>query len=252
MPDNISPAELAAAQLNATAAPSTPPAAPSTPAAAPAAPGTVQPGDLDSLNRAFDPAKYLPKKDSLGRWVNANAGRKPKTPAAAAATGRSFVAPDAEPAAGPAPAGAPAGAQGDRFDLAAEMYCRAGYSTLDGIFSGDGEWLPENDGEHVALRGAVATYLRHKQADDLPPGLALALAVGTYAAKRTSKPRTLSRIRFFAYWVKSKIYAWRTGRSLDHLPPPPPAPPAEQRPLPPQNLPHADSSPAPDAHRAAA
>lgn len=261
----VSAADLAAENLSTTkpaAAPSlTPTPTPPTAAENPAPTVTGDPGktpDVDSLGRPFDPQKFAQKKDSRGRWVNKNAGRKPSSPAAATNTGRSYVAPDAPPtipgaAAGQLPpdasgtaAAAPGPGAADRFDLAAEMYSRAGYSILDGVFAGNGEWLPESDAEHVALRGAMATYLRHKQTDDLPPGLALSLALATYGARRFSKPNTLTRIRMLSYWVRSKIWAWRTGRALDNLPPPtPPAPASEQRPLPPQNLPPADSSTAP-------
>ena len=267
----VSAADLAADNLSGQKpATSTPPqtaAAAPTPAAAPAATTAEAPApavtgvpgktpDIDSLGRPFDPAKFSPKKDSKGRWVNKNAGRKPSTPAAASSSGKSYVAPDATAAVNatgqPLPDGsgtaatAPGAVSADRFDLAAEMYSRAGYSILDGVFAGNGEWLPESDAEHVALRGALATYLRHKNTDDLPPGLALSLALATYGARRFSKPNTLTRLRMISYWVRSKIWAWRTGRALDNLPPPtPPAPASEQRPLPPQNLPPADSSTAP-------
>jgi hypothetical protein len=254
-PETVTPAELAADQIAQNA--------PASPAATPAAPQYVKPADpidvqktagnvqaptaapagapqVDSLGRAFDAGKFAPRFDSRGRWINKNAGRKPTTPAGAQESGKSFVPPDAAPAAPTAQPITPAaaiGPQSDRFDLAAEMYCRASYSIADGIFSGDGEWLPESDGEHLALRAAVATYLRHKNTDDLPPGLALALAAGTYGAKRMSRPRTLSRLRMFGYWIRARIYAWRTGRRLDDLPPQPPAPQSEQSPLPPQRGP---------------
>lgn len=256
----VTAADLAADNFSGSTKPAATPTEPkatagSTSAAAPApepAPAGV-PGaapELDSIGRPFDSAKFAPRKDSKGRWINKNAGRKPASPTAAGASGKSYVAPDAPPghtAADPAATAAPGAIPGqptaDRFDLAAEMYTRAGYSVLDGVFAGNGEWLPESDAEHVALRGALATYLRHKQTDDLPPGLALSLALATYGARRFSKPNTLTRLRLFAYWIKSKIWAWRTGRALDSLPPPtPPAPASEQRPLPPQNLPPSDSS----------
>lgn len=252
--ETVTAAALANDNLPTAPAPAVPaPAAPPAPAGPaeppPATAGT--PAEVDSYGRPFDPQKFAPRKDRKGRWINKNAGRPPKSAHAAAASGKSYVAPDPAPAgepsapAGPAggPAPAPAAPQSDRFDLAAEIYARAGYSVLDGLFSGDGEWLPESDGEHVAFRGALAAYLRHKGTDDLPPGAAFALAAATYAGKRITKPRTLSRLRLFSWWLRSKIYAWRTGRSLDDLPPPaPPAPAAAAQPLPPQNLPPADSA----------
>jgi hypothetical protein len=195
--------------------------------------------EKDALGRTFDPQKFAPRKDSRGRWVNKNAGRKPSTPAGAQDSGKSFVPTDAAPE---NPKNEKPAGTGDRFDLAAEMYSRAGYSILDGVLCANGEWLPENDGEHIAFRGALAAYLRHNGTEDLPPNFAFYLAVATYASKRVTKPRTLSRLRMFGYWIRARIYAWRTGRRLEDLPPAPPAPPSESRSLPPQDLPPAGSS----------
>lgn len=236
-PETITAAELAADQL-------TPPPAAAAPSVSPPAIPAGVPGaapEVDSLGRPFDAAKFAPKKDTRGRWVNKNAGRKPGSAPAATSTGKSFVAPDPDatpPAAAAAADGPATPATADRFDLAAEMYTRAAYSVADGIFSGQGEWLPESDGEHVGLRQALATYLRHKGSDDLPPGVSLGLAVATYGAKRMSRPKTLSRLRLWGIWLSTKIYAWRTGRRLEALPAVA-APESEQRFLPPQDLPKA-------------
>ena len=216
-----------------TPVPTLAPTAPTPTSASPGAEITPAPTETDALGRAFDATKFAPRKDSRGRWINKNAGRKPGSAAAAAVSGKSFVAPDPQ---APAVAGVP---QSDRYDLAAEMYCRAGYSVLDGVFSADGEWLPENDSEHVALKTSLATYLRHKQSDDLPPGPAMALALATYSAKRLTKPRTMTRLRLFIYWAKSTWYSFRTGRKLDGLPSGAPAPLTEQSPLPPAPSPAA-------------
>lgn len=232
---------ITAAELAAEALPLEPSARGEANAAPQAAITSPAPAETDSLGRTFDAIKFAPKKDSAGRWVNKNAGRKPKSPTAAELSGKSFVAADAPPA------DAPPGAA-DRFDLAAEMYCRAGYSVLDGLFSANGEWLPESDGEHVALRGSLATYLRYKGSDDLPPGFALSLALATYASKRMSRPRTMTRLRLFVYWLRSWWHTFRTGQRLADLPPPaPPAPASESSPLPPQrNLPAKDSAQEPN------
>lgn len=180
------------------------------------------PPNRDSLERQFDPLKFKPEKDSLGRWKNLKGGRPPKNKAAPAdpqrevnpqttsQTAASFVAPDA-PAA-PIPPGP------DKFDLAADMYCRAFYATADSIFSGRGEWAPDSDAEHEQLRDAAAAYMRAKGIDDLPPGPALLLAVGTYAAKRIQRPNTNTRWRMLMDYWRARLASWWSGRKIDALP----------------------------------
>ena len=195
------------------------------------------PGDLDSRNHKWDANKYHPRKDSIGRWIVKNAGRKKKGAVEFADADPNKPTPTS-PTESASVVGSVVGttANGDRFDLAAELYTRASYSIADGIFSANGEWLPESDGEHVALRGAVASYLRFKNSDDLPPGLALSLAVATYGAKRVSKPNTQTKIRMFAGWLRAKVIGWRNGGRLASLPFVP-VPPSETTPLPPQSFP---------------
>lgn len=213
-----------------------------------AAPMDPKPGDLDHAGTPYDPATHEPRKNREGKWAGKPGRRKGGSNAPKPATGKPMpqsVVGDAT--GGPVAPTIPGERLGDRFDLAAELYTKAGYSMLDGIFNGNGEWLPENDGEHVALRGAVATYLRHKNSDDLPPGLALALAVGTFGAKRISRPNTAMRIRFFGAWIRAKIQGWRNGGRLAELPAVS-APVSQQSPLPPQTALPGNSSSAVDPH----
>lgn len=229
-------------------APAESPAPPSTlPADAPPPappPPNPFPGVKDSLGREFDPLKFRvkdgrPQLDTKGRFCPANSGRKsPDAPAgspakspaaspstAAPAADRPAVARSTLPPDNPTPPGP------DRFDLAAEVYCRGFYAGADAIFSGKGEWMPDDDSEHVNLRTALATYLRHKGAEELPPGYALAFAVATYGAKRVQRPNTNTRIRDIVSHWKNKFAAWRAGRKLAALPavelaPEPPKAPA--------------------------
>lgn len=195
---------------------------------------TPKPEELDSKGRKFDPTKHAPKKDVLGRWINKNVGR-PRKSETATQPKTDASQPVSQVGNAESPVGIPGHPSADRFDLAAELYCRAGYSVLDGAFSANGEWLPESDGEHVALRGAVATYLRHKGTDDLPPALALSLAVATYGAKRISKPNTATKLRIYFVWIRERWSTFRNGRRMENLPVAT-APDSEKRPLPPQSL----------------
>lgn len=206
------------------------PVAPTSPAPAPS-PAAAAPVQTDAIGRPFDGAKFFPRKDSLGRWVHRGVGRKPANGAAPKPTaakpspeappagtptepqpaGQSFIAPD------PAPAAAVASGP-DRYDLAADMYCRAFYSMADSILAGKGEWAPDNDAEHEQLRAASAAYMRAKGMEDLPPGPALLLAVATYSAKRIQRPNTATRLRMFVDYWRARFSTWRTGRKIDALP----------------------------------
>ena len=195
----------------------------------PPADGGPAPGELDTWNRPYDPAKNFPRKDTLGRWVvrRATAG-KPGVPAASPPAGapQSFVGEPGQPM---PPMSGPGRAPGpDKYELAAEMYCRTFYGLTDMAFDGAGEWYPENDGEHTGLKTAAAAYLRFKQSDDLPPALALALAVGIYAAPRFVKPRTKARVAKVLALVRTE---GRTDETIPLAPPvapPPSVPPAGQ------------------------
>jgi hypothetical protein len=153
-------------------------------------------GDRDKTGRKFDPNRHAPRLLPSGRWASKRPhGRPRKTPA-------SFVATDPQPS---APPPAPEMPPADKYELAAELYCRTGYSLADGIFAGNGEWLPESEAEHLAIKQSVAAYLRHKQSEDLPPGWALALALAGYGAGRIAKPNTQKRIAALTGWIASKL-----------------------------------------------
>lgn len=206
----ITPAELAAASTPETPAnptPSTPP--PASPPPGPAA-------EVDSLNRPFDAEKFAPRKDSQGRWINRNAGRKPKSAAASLDSGRSFV-PD-EPSAPTAPLAA----LPDIYDAAAEMYCRLFYGLAEMTLGGSGEWQPKDDAEHQTLKKPLSDYLREVGTVELPKWMTLALAAGIYAGPRLALPN--SRARLAAIWC------FLTGQpnraELDATPPAPEKPAA--------------------------
>lgn len=209
--------DLAAATIATAPEPTSGTVKPQTP---PAGPELGSPVEKDSLNRPYDPAKFSREKDKLGRWKNLNAGRKgghgaspesaSRDPAAGNGVGSSSViAPDAPTPKGP-----------DKYDLAADMYCRAFYATADSLFAGKGEWAPDNDPEHVGLRDAAAAYLRAKGMEDLPPGPALLLAVATYSAKRIQRPNTNTRWRMILDYWRARFASWRSGRKIAAQPAP--------------------------------
>ena len=181
-----------------------------------------KPGELDAWNRPFDSNSFLPRKSKIGTWIPKGAGRKSKNPQPTS-THQTNEKTNSKTSSGSVVGETETEKQqilsaGDRFDAAAEIYTRAAYSITDGIMNGNGEWLPDNDGEHVAFRTALAAYLRAKNSEDLPPGAAFALAAASYAGKRVTRPNTATRIRLIGAWVKAKWQNWRNRKTLAALP----------------------------------
>lgn len=215
--------------------PASAPVASSSPPPAPSGDNSPKPGDTDKNGTPWNPERHHARRNRDGEWAKKPGRPKGGTNSPGAKETPKSVVGTAEQSAAITANVAPIG---DRFDMAAELYTRAGYSVLDGVFSANGEWLPESDGEHIALRGSVASYLRHKGSDDLPPGLALSLAVATYGAKRISKPNTATKLRLYFAWIRARWQTFRHGRASDALPRAEIAK-SEQHPLPPQTSPGA-------------
>jgi hypothetical protein len=183
---------------------------------------------IDNNGDNFDATIHAPEKTKHGYWKKL----KPRPYGFAKTASASAQGPTPSPSVVGGISGESSAAPiGDRFDMAAEVYSRAFYSVSDGLMAGGGEWLPENDGEHVALRGSMAAYMRQKGMDDLPPGLAFALAMATYAGKRVSKPNTQTRLRLFAAWTKARWGAFRHGQRMGNLPDAVAVADSEKRPL---------------------
>ena len=147
----------------------------------------------DDRGNPFDPVRHLPKKHpKTGVWLPK---RQPKAGTAAPA-GSPFVAPDPEPPAPPPPP--------SEYRIAAEAACAITYAL--GMTIGGDEWSPTTD-EHAQLLPAWETYLKTKQVRDVPPGLALTIAMLAYAGPRFSRPKTLSRLQKIKLWFVS----WRAN-----------------------------------------
>ena len=182
----------------------------------------------DSLGREFDPVRFRPKKDILGRWINLRSGpgrpgANPKSsgdprkanPNPENNAGGANPPPPADPAASVIPPDEPMPEKPalppgeDCFTIAAHGYLFAGYSILDGIHAGHGEWMPDDAAEHEGMKQAIAAWLRSRQSDDLPPGAAFAVAAIAYAVKRHQRPNT--QIRWRIWWLY--LRAWWGNRS---------------------------------------
>ena len=180
-------------------------------------PSKPQIGQVDTAGTVFDAEKHMadetgrPKTDVHGRFYSKHVGRKkggpgnPKPPREPKIPGPDDVPEFNKGPEQPPVSGLPSMPRGpDRFDHAAELYCRTFYGTATAAFADDG-WQPDNEAEHVGLKTSVAAYLRAKNSDDLPPGLVLAMAVSAYSGKRLTRPKTKDRLLFLWGIVKRKL-----------------------------------------------
>lgn len=79
-----------------------------------------------------------------------------------------------------------------------------------GVAIGGEEWQPVVNpevgiNEPEMLTGAFADYFEAKGVEDFPPGVALTMAVLSYAAPRFQQPKTKTRFGLLKAWLKNKF-----------------------------------------------
>lgn len=80
------------------------------------------------------------------------------------------------------------------------------------------EWQPSPDkSDREMLVIAFEDYFRSKGVVDIPPGIALSLALFSYAVPRLSQPQTSSRIALGWAWVKYRINGAFSRASRDDI-----------------------------------
>lgn len=85
-------------------------------------------------------------------------------------------------------------------ETAAEIYIQTGV-----CFFGH-EWLPAPDmSDRAGLVHAFAQYFSVKGIEDVPPGIALAIAMFGYAAPRFYRPQTANRLKLIWSWFRVKM-----------------------------------------------
>ena len=94
-----------------------------------------------------------------------------------------------------------------------------------GVTIGGDEWMPttvQTEGgpisEQAGLEYAFGNYFESQGLTDIPPGIALAIAVGGYALPRFTKPKTKSQLGKLKDFIGSKYLAWRSRRKQDKKP----------------------------------
>jgi hypothetical protein len=119
-----------------------------------------------------------------------------------------------DPAALPAPVPVPAAVKKPTrpvdYENLGNMCAGLWFSGGENVFGPD--WVP-NDQEREGIPKAFTQYFRAKEIGDIPPGVALCLALGTYSLTRWSKPTVRERIAGFGALVKGRWRSWREGRA---------------------------------------
>ena len=205
----------------------------------------------DTLGRAYDAAKFLPRFDSLKRWVNRRAGRKPRnapkkeithmttetpetteTPAPAADTTATPPAPAPEPPAGAAPAfddiaaaanapePPPEAATPAAKDAGADAEVNTTAETIIGIIQTALVMIGEDEGvlsdpEKTLLRRPLQRVLDKYDitSEALPPEVDFAVALAMIVIARLKKPKTATTFVKFKTWLQNKL-ARRRGEKL--------------------------------------
>jgi hypothetical protein len=167
-------------------------------------------GKTDIKGRAYDPAIHeSPMRINRDGWIACKRGRvdvstKPATPS------RSKIVPPTQgkPA---APVSAVAIDPAIEAQASAEM-C-AGLFFTGAMFVGGEEFKPDDKAEQDFIVGSMKNYFIAKGCPDIPPGVALAGALGFFIAKRWTRPKFTEKRQGWWAWVKSTVKSFRENRN---------------------------------------
>lgn len=212
--------ETPAADLIGGEAP-TPTAAPASTTAAPKPPAPVEnrfAGVTDSIGRKFDPAKFAmgadgPRFDSMRRFINANAGRKPaigapskaEKPGDSAPAGSSVLHVPNAPA---APAETPQPIETVETVIGVIQTALIMIGEDEGVLS---------EAEKMLLRKPLERVVKKYELGELPCELDLAMAVAGVVISRLSKPKTQGRIERFKMWIAGKVADHRGAKRAEKI-----------------------------------
>jgi hypothetical protein len=87
-----------------------------------------------------------------------------------------------------------------------------------GIVAGGSEWQPRVDNsiglnEAETMTKAWRDYYASKGIRDIPPGVALTIALTAYTLPRAMMPQTQGRLKRVKNWLGSKWLAWKSRRA---------------------------------------
>lgn len=130
--------------------------------------------------------------------------------------GKSTIGNPEKSASQSAPAQNPQIVEAQKAAANGQFAAMATFATLQGIF---GEEFKPNPNSHIGdefqfLAGAYGNYFLAKGVSDIPPGIALVIAIGTIAGQRLGMPKTKSRIARIKDFFIGKFFSWRAKKTV--------------------------------------
>lgn len=161
------------------------------------------PRDIDGV--AFDPKLHTGTQLKNGKW-------RTKRGAVSGSTVARSRRDKSEPVADPA---AEKRALLESQSRAAGAVAAASVFMMGRALGGD-EWTPRTDpvNEVEMMQTAFGDYFVAKGINDFPPGVALCVALGMYAAPRFTMPETQTRVQRFKAWIALRMARRRLRAEL--------------------------------------
>lgn len=182
----------------------------------------------DKHGFSFDPKVHKTKKD--GAPLLTAAGLLWRKPGQRPKQSKSFIYQGAPRPGEDAPPGV--GTEAAHYEASGRVMAETIFSIGQMLFGQ--EWAPikiegEID-ERAQMSSAWAEYSRAKGINDIPPGVAVAIAMASYSLPRLAKDNTKKKIGGFFGWIKNRKRK-RTApppppekaETINQAPPPPPA-----------------------------
>lgn len=159
--------------------------------------------EVDDEGTPFDPAIHTGTKLKSGVW------RKKKQ---TGANPGSFVAPSRKRTASTATESATPVVDQNAEAIATGTVIASLFLGMCQSIGGE-EWEPTKQ-ERDFQTSAWQAYCVAKQYNQLSPGFALAVALGSYAAPRFTKPKTSAKVSRVYQWVALRAVRWKLKREL--------------------------------------
>jgi hypothetical protein len=158
---------------------------------------------LDGRGKPYNPATHEVSA-ATGKAIKKRRGTK------------SSVATPASPAQNSAPVQNQQIIDAQKAHANGHMAAAATFAALQGIFGE--EFKPRKDAElgdeFSYLSGAYGDYFLAKGMNDVPPGLALIIAVGAIAMPRFAMPKTKSKMSRIKDFIIGKFFTWRAKKTV--------------------------------------
>jgi len=171
-------------------------------------------GNVDSQGTVFDPELHATNKEGEPSLTSTGKFRKKKGASKVSVTNKQLELQKAD-----ADAKAAARAAGQ---LAADMFIGSATMMLGSEWApigGSGQQEPIQFDEHSNMRRAFADYFEARGINDFPPGIALSIAITSYAMPRlVAGEETKGKLSRAKDWLASKWLAMRSKRKPKNAP----------------------------------